>query len=253
MFNKVFKAGIAIVKKNEPAILIGLGTAGMLVSTYLAVKETPKALKLIEAKKEELEVEELPAKEVVKTTWKCYAPAVVTTVVSVGCILGGSDISGKRYAALATAYSISENARKEFKEKAVEVIGEKKVEKIKDEIAKDKLEKDPIKTNEVVITDKGKHLVYDSISGRYFISDIESIRQIENKLNRDLIFEMYVSLNDLYFELEIPPTQIGDELGWNVEDGEIRFEFSSQIAANGEPCLVLSYDIAPRRDYRNLH
>ena len=41
------------VSKHSPEILTGLGVAGMITTTVLAVRATPKALELIEDKKEE--------------------------------------------------------------------------------------------------------------------------------------------------------------------------------------------------------
>ena len=51
-----------MVYKHSPEILTGIGVAGMITSTILAVKATPKALKLMEDaqhdKKEDLTVKE---------------------------------------------------------------------------------------------------------------------------------------------------------------------------------------------------
>ena len=44
------------LSKHSPEILTGLGIAGMITTTILAVKATPKALDLIEDKKEELDM-----------------------------------------------------------------------------------------------------------------------------------------------------------------------------------------------------
>ena len=49
-FNKV---GFQL-KKHSPEILTGIGIAGMITTTFLAVRATPKALELIEEKKDEL-------------------------------------------------------------------------------------------------------------------------------------------------------------------------------------------------------
>ena len=43
--------------KHSPEILTGIGIAGMIGTTVLAVKATPKALRLIEERREELELE----------------------------------------------------------------------------------------------------------------------------------------------------------------------------------------------------
>ena len=71
LFNDVKMA----VSKHSLEILTGLGIAGMITTTILAVKATPKAIKLIEDRKDELDInstEKLPPVEVVKTTWKCF-------------------------------------------------------------------------------------------------------------------------------------------------------------------------------------
>ena len=52
--------------KHSPEILTGLGITGMITATVFAVKETPKAMKLIELKKKELKTKELTPIEIVK-------------------------------------------------------------------------------------------------------------------------------------------------------------------------------------------
>ena len=52
---KVLKTVAIFGKKHMPEILTGIGIAGMVTTTVLAVKATPKALELIEEKKEEEE------------------------------------------------------------------------------------------------------------------------------------------------------------------------------------------------------
>ena len=64
--------------------------------------------------------------------------------------------------------------------------------------------------------------------------------------------EMYISLNEFYYEIGLPRTKMGDELGWNIDSGLIRFEFSSQLADDETPCLVIDYHIAPRYEFEKL-
>lgn len=246
-----------MVTKHSPEILTGIGIAGMITTTVMAVKATPKALKLVEEETQKKNIdtnlrEELSKKELVMATWECYIPAVITGTLSICCLVGASSVNNKRNAALATAYSLSESTLKEYQEKVIETFGEKKEQEVRDEIAKDKVEKNPISNNEVIITEKGNTLCYDTISGRYFKSDIEKIKKATNELNRILMSEMYISLNEFYYELGLQPIKMGDDLGWNVEDGLIDISFSSQLAEDGIPCLVVDYHIAPRYEYRYL-
>ena len=52
------------ISNHSPEILTGLGIAGMITTTVMAVKATPKALSLIEHKKEELELTESEMKAI---------------------------------------------------------------------------------------------------------------------------------------------------------------------------------------------
>ena len=249
---RTIKSVERVLTKYSPGILTGIGIAGMIGATFMAVKATPKALYLIETKKEEAEVEELTSVETIKTCWKCYIPSTLTTVLSAACLIGASTVSAKRNAALATAYSISEAALREYQEKVVEVIGEKKEKAVRDAVAKDQIERDPVTKSEVVIIDSNSNtLCYEPLSGRYFKSTIDKIKKAEIKLDRQMIQEMYVSLNDFYWEIGLDGTDLGDKMGWNLSKGYMDLSFSSQLADDGTPCAVIVYGIPPVYDYQN--
>ena len=249
---RTIKSAGRVLTKYSPGILTGIGIAGMIGATFMAVKATPKALYLIETKKEEAEVEELTPVETIKTCWTCYIPATLTTVLSAVCLIGASTVSTKRNAALATAYSISEAALREYQEKVVEVVGEKKEKAVRDAVAKDQIERDPVTKSEVVIIDSNSNtLCYEPLSGRYFKSTIDKIKKAEIKLDRQMIQEMYVSLNDFYWEIGLDETDLGDKMGWNLSKGYMDLSFSSQLADDGTPCAVIVYGIPPVYDYQN--
>ena len=245
-------------KKHSPEILTGIGIAGMVTTVIFAVKATPKALELMDeerckkAKVEETgQPEPLTSKEIIRATWKCYIPAAVIGSVSIFCLIGASSANLRRNAALVTAYTLSESALKEYQEKVIDTIGEGKEKAIRDAVAKTKVDQNPVSNREVIITGKGETLCYDVISGRYFKSDIDKIRKAENKLNRQMRDEMYVSLNDFFDELGLKGTKLGDDLGWHIDTGYIDLNFSSQLANDETPCLVINYQLAPRYEYRN--
>ena len=249
---QTIKSAGRVLTKYSPGILTGIGITGMIGATFMAVKATPKALYLIEAKKEESEVEKLTPVETIKTCWKCYIPATLTTVLSAACLIGASTVSAKQNAALATAYSISEAALREYQEKVVEVIGEKKEKAVRDAVAKDQIERNPVTKSEVVIIDSNSNtLCYEPLSGRYFKSTIDKIKKAEIKLDRQMIQEMYVSLNDFYWEIGLDGTDLGDKMGWNLSKGYMDLSFSSQLADDGTPCAVIVYGIPPVYDYQN--
>lgn len=244
--------GMAL-QKHSPEILTGIGIAGMVTTTILAVRATPKALLLIqeaeEVKHQNTDASALTPVETIKAAWLCYVPAAVTGVLSMTCLIGASSVNLRRNAALATAYTLSESALKEYREKVVETIGEKKEQAVQDAVAKERISKSPVTNQEVIITEKGNTLCYDVISGRYFKSDIEKLKRAANDLSRRMLDEGYISLNDFYYEIALPATKLGDELGWHIDNGLVDLRFSSQLAEDGTPCLVIDYQIAPKYDY----
>ena len=239
--------------KRSPEILTGIGIAGMITTTILAVRATPKALELIEEQKEEESVDELSSFEVVKVAWKPYIPAMVTCIASIACLIGASSVNTKRNAALATAYKLSETALSEYRDKVVETIGEKKERIVRDKVAEERVKKKTVKKNEVIVTGNGKTLCFDPISGRYFMCSIETIKKAENTLNKQMLHDIsgYVSLNEFYDELGLDHTSVGNDLGWNTNQ-LIDIDFSSQLNDNGEPSVVLDYLVAPKCDYYNF-
>ncbi len=258
--SQIAKSIRATLTQHSPEILTGIGIASMVTTTILAVRATPTALMILEdaasEKEEWVDVKPnitdlpkiFPVKETFVLTWKCYIPAAVTFVTGVGCIIGASSVNVRRNAALATAYTLSETALKEYKEKVIETIGEKKEQVVRDSIAKDHIEKNPIGRNEIIVTGKGSTRCYDCISGRYFESEIDNIRKAENELTRQILVDNYASLNDFYDLIGLSPISLGEDLGWNI-DKKPEIYFSAQLSDDEEPCLVINYSVAPKYEY----
>ena len=242
------------LSKRSPEILMGIGITGMITTTVLAVKATPKALQLVESTKKELDVEQLTPVETVKATWRCYVPAAISGAVSIACLIGSHSVNARRNAALATAYKLSETAFSEYRDSVVETIGEKKEKAVRDKVSEKQLEKNPVTTTEVIVTGKGQTLFFDPLSSRYFYSDLNKISKAENKLNKWINcdpFDAGVTLNDFYTEIGLPTTMTGDNLGWNLGVGLIEVYTSAQKVADGEehegePCLVLNFARPPQ-------
>lgn len=262
---------LQVVKRNavkhSPEILTGLGIAGMITTAVLAVKATPKALRLmdeeIERQNRELcevarnsgddvctQTDRLSPIETIKITWKCYMPAVALGALSSVCLIRANSVNTRRTAALATAYKISETALTEYRDKVVEVVGEKKEKVIRDKVAEEQIKKHPLKDADIIATNKGETLCLESYAGRYFRMDIDNIQKAENRINLELRNQNYISLNGVYTELGLKHSELGDEVGWSIDsDGYLKLEKSAQLTENDEPCLVISYSTSPRPNY----
>lgn len=232
--------------EKSPEILTGVGIAGMLSSVIFAVKATPKAMQLVE---DELEYNlDATKMDIFRAAWRPYVPAATTFIFSSACLIGANSINHKRNAAIATACSLSEYALREYRNKVVEVIGEEKEREIRDAVSRDRVEARPL-TSEVIITGNGDVLCFETLSGRYFKSNVDRIEKAMNILNRRVLSENYCSVNDYYEALGLDPIDVGEELGWNTDDGMIELHYSSQLTADNQPCVVLDPIVMPRHGY----
>lgn len=237
--------------KRSPAILTATGIISMGTAAVLAAKETPKAIRLIEEREQEID-DELTPKEKVETTWKCYVPALTTGVFGAACLIGAHSVHARRNAVIATAYKLSETALAEYKEAVTEEIGEEKESLIRKKVIQKKLDETPVGPNNIIITGRGNQPCYDGMSGRVFDSDLNTIEKAINAVNRRMTYEMYVSLSDFYDELGLDHTDISDDVGWNLDDGLLEVSFDSMILADGRPCITLEYHVAPKYDFAKL-
>lgn len=248
--SKLINSSKKKLTENAPEVLIGMGLAGMLTSTAMAVKATPKAMKIIEEEEDYLN-RDLSTAEKVKLAWKPYVPAAIGYCASAALIIKANNVNNARSAMFAGAYKLSERALLDYKDKVIETIGEEKEREISDKVMRDKV-REPRPTSyhaNEVIYGTGQCLCYDPISGRYFNSDMDKIRKIENDLNYRLMKENMVSLNEFYTELGMECSDMGFKYGWNIDEGLIEVRFTSTITDDNKLCLVVSFARSPRLDF----
>lgn len=234
------------VKKHSPVILTGTAVLGLVGTTVLAVRATPKALRIIDQNQPSLPGDEdLTNVDIVKLTWKLYVPAVLLGSVTIASIIGSHKIHSTRNIALAGLYSVTESTLKEYQAKVIETIGEKKERKVRDEIRQERVDRTYSDDVDVIRTIHGDVLMYDILSGRYFRGNVEQVRKAANDTNDQLFQEMYSSLNEFYSRIGLPNIALGNDLGWRVEE-MLKIDLdSATITKNGEPCIVMDFEVLP--------
>lgn len=240
------------VLRHKPEFLMGFGTTFLLGAVGFSIPATVAATRLVDEEKRNRKVDRLTKKEILKITWKCYIPTVASAGLGAACLVGATTTNNRRATALATACTLSETALREYQEKVVETIGETKEHLVRDAIAKEKVEHQPPTPSTIHYTGKGTALFLDTHSKRYFEFDIGEIRTVAQNLTDKLRDEMFVSINDMYDELGLEQTDIGDAWGWDVEKvRKIEIYTSAVKAPDGRPVLVISYNYPPEYDYRH--
>lgn len=258
------KQGGQFIIRNAPTVYTGLAVGGLGTTVVMGVSAGIKTARDIDveiayrAERDHLiegyaipkDYPDLTRWEIVKLTWKNFIPTALMGLTTVGCIIMANTVSMQRNAALASLYGLAETSLREYQAKVVEKFGEGKELKVREEISQDRLNKNPVETNQVFITcSPGTTLCYDSLSGRYFKSDIETIRKMENEFNHALVtgMEMYKPLNELYESLGLPDIEMGRDMGWSIDHGLLEITYTAKIATDNTPCIVLEYKVGPRK------
>lgn len=238
------------LNRNSPTILTGLGVAGLITTVIFAIKATKPALEALyqeeQFRRDHYEDDPtLSPEEIFEITWKFYIPTLLMGSTTIACMIGSNHIHLRRNAALASLFSITERTLQEYQKKVVEEIGDKKEEQIRGKIAQDKLNENPINQSTVIMTGKGDVPCYDSFSSRYFMSDVEKIRQAENFFNQRLLQEGWLNINYFYDLLGMDPIELGDEFGWIATRALLETKFTSKMSTDNRPTVVLEYFVKP--------
>lgn len=257
-----------LLKDYSPAILTGIGVTGTITTAYLTGQASFKAARLI-AEEEHAKLTGpysdntvltksssdnliLTKSQKVKLVWKFYIPPVGVGATTIASIILANRVASTKIAALAAASSISERALQEYKEKIVEKIGEKQERNARDEIAQDRINKNPMPSREVILAGTGQVLCYDMHTGRYFVSTMEDIKRAENKINFELNHYMHASASEFYDEIGLPATTYTDNVGWN-SDKPLEVVFSSTLTSDSKPCLAIDFKNPPTTEYNRFH
>lgn len=239
----LIKTAEHFVRSNSPAILAGIGTAGAVVTAYLAHQAGYKLGRQLQFDEEHGS----PApthKEVVRKHWKKYIPPVITGTVTVGSIIGAVKIGNRRTAAITAAYSLSEKAFQEYKDKVTEKIGERKEQSVRDELAQQQVTA-TAPGREIVLMGTGDSLCCDLQNGRYFLARMEQLKKAQNDVNFRVLNDGYAYLQDFYAMIGVylpPEAPYGKDMGWTKERGPLELEFSVVLAEETRPCLAFKYN-----------
>jgi hypothetical protein len=240
---------------KAPQILTSGAVLGVIATTLVAIKNDRKARVITDEIDTEIynsqHLLDRTVKDTIKSTWHCYIPTLLIGGATIACVIKSHNVSTKRSIALSGLALLTENRFSKYREKVAEILGDKKQTEIKDSLAKDVVSKAStvsFSPNNVDLlkTTHGDVICYDPYSARYFTSSVEYIKRILNDLGRDMLSEDQVCINQVYDMLGLLPTTIGDFLIWEIAEGMIEPEFSSQLTEDGKPCLVVNYVVEPK-------
>lgn len=253
------------LRKASPTMLSCLGAAGVIATSVLAVKATPKAIRRIRSDSRvnhDGDPDAYTKLEAIQSAWTCYIPAVAVGASTIVCIFGANVLNKRQQASISSAYALLNTSYQDYKNKLKELYGEEAHQKIVDSIVKEQC-------NDVYLSSIGlcssstldfeehdpndNRLFYDTFSKRYFESTVNRVIQAEYHLNRNFTLSGHLPVNDFYEFLGLSPMAGGDEIGWSWEDGLFWIDFGHHktVLDDGLEVYVIDMEWTPSSDWDN--
>lgn len=249
----ILQAAEKFVTDNSPGILTGLGVAGTVTAAlltgraaYLVGMDASTQYHEAVREGEELPVRLLETNHLVKTYWKEFIPPAAIGVATVTAIIAANHIGSRRTAAIAAAFKLSEQLTEEYKERVVKTLGSQKEEKMRAELAGDRMER--AGGADAIIFTGPEAIFFDELSGRFFKQEMEKVRKAVNDINYKINNYYHASLSDFYEEIGLDRTSFSDEVGWN-SDKLLEVTYSATLLKDGRPAIGMTFNTTPISGY----
>lgn len=281
---------MASKSKHAPLIAAGVGIAGVIGVAVSASRDTLKAKRKMDAERDsidfaidqikrrsaEIKGESASArsnvdpqksfdlksesyeliekvKYVVPLVWKCYIPTAAISAATIGAVFlswkfGRTQLKISKmatYMAEQTFQTYASNVKRRLQDGSL----------TEETLAREETEaKGLVKAqnaSSAIIINGDQVPVVDRYSGRTFHSSIATIREAVNNVNEEIFGNLYSSLSDFYDHLGLEPTGVSDDVGWNA-DHPLKVSFDTTLLENGQPALVMDYELDPFSGYAEL-
>lgn len=201
------------LKHNTPVILSCVGAVGVVATAVLASKASIAAKEILDEIESESE-DELTIIDKVKEVGHLYIPTVATGVATISCVLLASTLNKKQQASMAGALVMLDRSFRQYKTAAKELFGDDVDFKINEHLVS--------KDSEFIENEdipEGKLLFYEPYGCTYFEKSMLEVQNAYYHFNRNFTLRGYAYLNELYAFLELPETELGNNIGWSLEIG----------------------------------
>lgn len=247
-FKLVQDAATRFLKENATTVLTAGGVVGTITTAVVSFRAGYKTAEAVRDETDDRinpDAHPLSNSEIAKLAVPHILAPVGTTVATVVAIIMANRLSAAQAAALAAAYGVSQKQLDEYKAKVAEKLGVNKTQKIQDELAQDRVDRNPPPSQIIVIGDEV--LCYDKATDRYFKSSMEKIKRAENALNLEIQRYGFAKAQFFYSEFEMDPTTWTQNAGWNRP---VEVQVSHALSKDDRPCITIDFDHLPDPNYQ---
>lgn len=234
--------------------LTGIGAmVGVGVTVFFTFTATPKICALNDQRKEELksvdgantwDINKKYAIEIAKAS----SGVTISATATLALIFGTLVLANKKINDLSAIAQYTGLLYTQTLNKLEEKEGAEKKEEIKKEAVAQVLEEDT-ETPDLIFQARGGHvLFFDVLGGRYFWSDIQTIREVVTDCNNNLDAYEDLPVNDFYNDMWLPDVGAADRLCWRKKDScfKIRVNLENAMSTGwGGSARVLDWYTEP--------
>lgn len=265
------------IVKAMPTVLFITGIVGIFVSEVMAARDTLKAERVLNKKIELLEgstiddagdviVIDKPKyyTEVVKQTWKCFVPTLVSTTATITCLVMSKRLTQKQILALSTAVASAGGLVTKYRKAILERTDPDILSEIDREVAEATMnEAHPpvIETSHMLSTgvddlDSGDelYLFFDPFTKMKFRTTKLAVLGAKYYLNRNFSLGSEAPLSMFYGFLGLQLPEEYEYAGWDVsqmeESGYYWIDIDCVKSSNPDPetgefYYIIEYDFLP--------
>lgn len=240
------------LRKNSSVILTGASIFGIVLTSVLAAKATPKAIELLKDA-ENKKGAPLNNIEKIKYGYKPYIYTGLSGLSTILCIFGLNYISDKKQKSIISAYGVLQNTYLQYRENIKKISGDET-----DKIAMSDIIRSKYNSNLDLPEDGEDELFFDYESMRYFYSTTHRVMRAECEAMKLIEEQGYLILNQWYDLIGLPRTQYGYTLGWqNVDSNDpfdvdkLEFIFDTVYVGDNKDvkCTIITSNIPVTFDY----
>lgn len=241
--NAILNRAIKQTKLNSPEIMTALAAGGVVVTACLSAKGAFQASKKLNHEDADPHAQETFFDKA-KIVWPEFVPAAIAGGSTIACLVGSHKVHTRRTAAAVAAYSLTERAFSEYRTKVEETLGKNKADKVQAAVVEEQMQTvhPHSQAREIFVAAGGESLCCDLTTGRYFESDMQTLKAAVNRVNERLLKERWMSVKEFYHEIDVYPNHHIDNLGWDLETGLMDLVFTPTLTDKGIPCLAFTFN-----------
>lgn len=202
------------LRRSSPTILCCAAAVGVVGTAVVAVKATPKAMRLLEEATEEKGAE-LSRTEIFVAVAHLYIPSAAIGAGTIFCIFGANALNKHQQAQLMSAYALIKNYHKEYCNKLIKLHGEEEDIEVRNAMMRERCDVHILHSD----VPDGKVIFYDEMSGESIMRYEREVIDAEYHFNRNFTIRGYAFLNEFYEFLGLPQTEYGGTVGWSICSG----------------------------------